>query len=80
MKLRYYIDAGHGWVAAKRSLVKRFNLDISHCSYQRGDMVYLEEDCDAPKLMEALLKSGIVPELKECYSNHSRIRSYEFYR
>jgi len=44
-----HTDGGHGWLAVKRAeLVELGILDkVSRYSYQRGDTVYLEEDCDA---------------------------------
>jgi hypothetical protein len=83
MDLKYYQDPGHGWVAVKRKLVDELGLtfNISHYSYQKGNTVYLEEDCDAQMLVEALKKQGLSVSLVEKHTNlRSPIRSYKSYR
>jgi hypothetical protein len=49
----------HAWLAVPREILKRYELEgsISSCSYQGThpdgtEVVYLEEDCDATKLIE----------------------------
>jgi len=46
----FYEDPGHGWLSVKRQELVDLNIlnQISSYSYQRGNTVYLEEDCDAP--------------------------------
>jgi len=50
-KTRYtfHSDVGHAWLAVKRVELRRLELldEISRYSYQNGETVYLEEDCDA---------------------------------
>jgi len=55
MKLNVYNDPGHGWVAIKRSVLIKLGIEhkITSYSYQRGQTVYLEEDCDASTLISA---------------------------
>jgi len=54
---------------------------ITHFSYQKGDTVYLEEDCDAPTLVNAIALKGIVINYKSRQTDRrSPIRSYEFYK
>jgi hypothetical protein len=44
-------------------------------------MVYLEEDCDAPKLIGVLRKAGVALEFVDCHTNRSsKIRSYAHFR
>ena len=52
----YHNDAGHGWIEVKRSELEALGIadQISSYSYQEGDGVYLEEDCDAAKFELAL--------------------------
>ena len=85
---KYYHDAGHGWVAVKRKLLKFLGIHdrISHYSYQRGATVYLEEDSDATIFFNALVEQGyfsdhvLIP-LDHRYSEKtSPIRSYESYK
>ena len=80
MKFKFYSDPGHGWMAVKRTLLVEYGvLDrISFYSYQRGDTVYLEEDCDAPTLITVLASKGFVLEYDERHTeNRSPIRSCE---
>ena len=80
IKLKFYSDPGHGWVAVKRKIVYDMDLagKISQYSYQRGNTVYLEEDCDASLLVEALRERGIEIALEENITDKtSPIRSYE---
>jgi len=82
MKLTFYSDAGHGWLAAKRALVNELGLadKISQYSHQLGGTVYLEEDCDAPLLLDALKARGIKPEVVHgTYRERAPIRGYARY-
>jgi len=81
-KIKFYSDPGHGWGAVKRQ--KLHELGIAHkitpYSYQKGNTVYLEEDCDLSTLVTALATKGIVID----YENHSTdrrspIRNYNRY-
>ncbi len=73
----YYIDPGHGWLEVDRS--ETIGLDISGYSYQSGDKVYLEEDCD----MTLFLKSKNITRgqlIQEYSDNDSFIRGLDSYR
>jgi len=77
---KFHSDAGHGWLAVKRKELSELGIicEISPFSYQRGDTVYLEEDCDAYKFVkryEQILdkKCSFV----EKYHERTPIRSYE---
>ena len=65
LKITNFQDGGHGWFAVKRSLLKELDLmtKISSCSYQKGETVYLEEDCDAALFFDAYAKkqTGVSP-------------------
>lgn len=77
--LHTYTDPGHGWTKAPRKLLKELGIerDISIYSYQRGEFVYLEEDCDAGKLFGALRLSGIEPkQIFHTADKRSKIRGY----
>lgn len=83
MRLVYFQDPGHGWVKAPRALVNKLGIadKISSYSYQRGDAVYLEEDCDATLLVQALKAQFVKHEIVSQHTNkQSRIRNYESYR
>jgi hypothetical protein len=82
MKLTYFTDPGHGWVRVKRDVLGRMGIEdrISQYSYQRGEYVYLEEDCDLTVLFKALELDGKKLELVERHTNRSsKIRSYSCY-
>jgi hypothetical protein len=83
MKLVAYNDPGHGWMAVKRIELYRLGIadKVSTYSYQRGDTVYLEEDCDAALFLEAYAKAHGAPVVEDRYCNgNSPIRSYAAYK
>lgn len=83
MKIKYYTDPGHGWGAVKRQVLADLGIadKITPYSYQKGDTVYLEEDCDLPKLTAALSARGIWIEHSQKHTDRrSPIRSYQSYR
>jgi len=79
----FHIDPGHGWLAVpyKDVLALGIEKQISTCSYQTETMVYLEEDCDAPRFDDAFEKVyGHRPNYTHVYhKNRSIIRSYNHY-
>lgn len=78
--IQVYSDSGHAWAKVERSeLVSLLLLGkISTFSYQRGDYVYLEEDCDLTLYVNALKAMNIECKFKESHTNkRSRIRSYD---
>ena len=80
MNITHYCDPGHGWMKVSRKSLAELNLleKISGYSYQNGDYVYLEEDCDASLLVEALRERGIEIAVEESTTDKtSPIRSYE---
>jgi hypothetical protein len=82
MKSKVYVfhsDPGHGWLAVKRDeLVKLGILDkITSWSYQKGQTVYLEEDCDAGAFFQAYeQKFSKKPAYRESYLERTPIRYY----
>lgn len=83
LKFNFHTDPGHGWMACKIELLRELNIvsAISEYSYRNGGTAYLEEDCDAPKLLEALKSRGIEYKIEVRNSNRSSpIRSYCRYR
>ena len=81
MHFNYFVDPGHGWVEADRLLLKLLGITdrISAYSYQNRDKVYLEEDCDADVLVEALKAKGITIKLDRIYQEVTPIRDYAGY-
>jgi len=84
VKIKFYSDPGHGWGAVKRKLILELGIadKITYYSYQKGQTVYLEEDCDLPTLTTALAIKGVTVSYIEKNSPHkySPIRSYESYK
>ena len=79
MNIQRYCDPGHSWFKVSRALLKRLEIEhkISPYSYQRKDMAYLEEDCDADILLTALEAKEIGYKIKPYHTNKcSKIRNY----
>lgn len=77
-------DPGHGWIKCKKDLLNTLGIadKISGYSYMLGDYAYLEEDCDASILCQALSDTGIAFKFRErnCQHKRSRVRNYQTYR
>ena len=77
-----YNDPAHGWIKVRRNTAKRLmDIDfvrLSSFSYQRGEWLYLEEDCDATLFISCLKSQNITPMFRIHHSNkYSRIRTYD---
>lgn len=92
LKLTFFSDSGHGWLAVKRDLLESLGIadKITSCSYIRGGTIYLEEDQDASTFFNAYrasLKSTLdyvdfrstYLTIKDSYKDYSPIRSYAHY-
>lgn len=83
MKVKYYTDPGHGWIAVKRKLLDQLGISdkITYFSYQKGKTVYLEEDCDLATFATAMNSRGVILKYEQKHTNRSHpIRNYENYR
>jgi hypothetical protein len=86
-KFDFYSDPSHGWLKVKRQELMELGIEsqISGYSYQKGDLVFLEEDRDASIFLHALeMRHGQKLSLDKLLRHHftSRafpIRSYESY-
>ncbi len=79
VKIKVYSDPGHSWGAVKRNLLQDLGLSdrITAFSFQRGQTVYLEEDCDLPTLVTALSMINVTPIFEFHHIDRSSpIRSY----
>lgn len=79
MKLDFYEDPGHGWLAVPLELLDRLQLldQISQYSYMRGGLAHLEEDCDFSLFCRAMNDRGLFFTLRHRRTdNRSRIRNY----
>lgn len=68
----FFGDPGHGWLQVTPAQVAEAGLnrrDFSNYSYvdRRGEFFYLEEDCDAPKFLDAWTARHGKPGLREVY-------------
>ena len=56
----HYTDPSHGWVEVPRALLHELGIadKITEYSYQRGEDVFLEEDCDLSTFARAMEKAG----------------------
>ena len=80
MKIKFYSDPGHGWGAVKRRVLDELGIadQITHFSYQKGQTVYLEEDCDLRALVTKLALNSVVVEYEQrSTEGRSPIRSYD---
>ena len=78
--VKFYSDPGHGWGAVKRKVLDDLGISnkITVFSYQKGNTVYLEEDCDLSTLVTTLATKGITVEYKQSTTNkRSPIRNYD---
>lgn len=78
-----YADPGHAWCKVPRSLIEELGIaeKITHYSYQRGEHVYLEEDCDLTLFARTMRANGHEVHYREHHTDKSsKIRSYDDYR
>lgn len=78
MQFRFISDPGHGWLEVPMQLIEVLGIKskISAYSYRKGDLAYLEEDCDAAEFMQACKTQGIEVKFNEVYQEHTPIRHY----
>ena len=82
ISIKYHTDPGHGWLQVDKALLNDLNIahKISDYSYQcNNNYAYLEEDCDAGILLDALKARNIEFEIIRTYSTLSPIRSFNRY-
>lgn len=60
IELHFYDDPGHGWLKTTVEILEEYGIseEVSRYSFREGDNVWLEEDIDAPKLINALKERG----------------------
>lgn len=84
-QVKFYQDAGHGWAAVKREVLKELGIakQVTPFSYQSrsGKTVYLEEDGDLSLFYKAVeAKGDTVEVVKRSYAERSPIRNYPSYQ
>ena len=78
-KFDFYADPGHGWLKVGIGTLSKAGIvpDISSFSYVKGRNVFLEEDCDATRFVNAMEKLGVRVEVKyHSTDKRSKIRGY----
>ena len=78
-----YTDGGHGWLAVPRDLLHELGIadEISGCSRQRLETVFLEEDSDLFRFTRAMGAAGREFKTLETYSpGDSFVRALPSYR
>ena len=66
-RFKFISDPSHGWLEVKLDDVQSVELsveDFSTCSYRNGNVLYLEEDRDAPLFLMALKDLGVKPNIE----------------
>lgn len=78
----FHSDPGHGWLEVDIAELKRLGIaqQISGYSYRRGSRVFLEEDSDATKFINAKKERNEPVRFKESYSEHTPIRGYPHFK
>lgn len=74
----FYCDPGHAWLKVTRQELFSLGIadKISGCSYQNGNNVFLEEDCDALIFLNAKRDYKITEKFTD---NQSKIRGYDYF-
>jgi hypothetical protein len=82
LDLNFYSDPSHGWLEVKRADLIKLGIedDISGFSYQKGAKVYLEEDCDMSRFVDAATAAGWAIKYAEFHNDDELfIRLYNRY-
>ena len=81
-RFRFINDPGHAWLEVTRERLRESGVadEISPFSYQHGPFVYLEEDDDATRFLDAIRSAGVHPEIIKTYEDPTRIRDFAQYR
>jgi len=71
LTIDYIQDPAHGWIAADIHSLRAYGLadKVSAYSYRDGDIVWLEEDCDAGLYIRALQSAGVPYRIIETHTN-----------
>lgn len=71
LTVTYHQDPGHGWIEVPRAVVDALGIaaKVSACSYQAGDLCFLEEDCDAALFVAAAKAAGLQVTPAERHTN-----------
>ena len=78
LSYRFIEDPGHGWLEVPITELHRLGIagQVSSYSYRKGDMAYLEEDCDAGLFLDAKRALGEPLRVTEVYQDPTPVRNY----
>lgn len=81
MKYHFTVDPGHGWLAVTRAEINALGIadKISSYSYQKGEIVFLEEDADLSTFLRAKEARREPVEYIERHVDETPIRNYRSY-
>jgi hypothetical protein len=77
LHLTFWTDPGHGWLEVTQEHLDLVGLKPEHFtdySYRKGNRFFLEEDCDAPRFLNAAKEAGHTVTLVEEYEEDIFIR------
>ncbi len=79
VKIIHHVDPGHSWGEIKMGdLPLKLRKKISPYSFQKGDSLFLEEDCDLWIAVSFYKESGITFSIKRViYKRECKIRRYD---
>lgn len=78
--LTLHEDPGHSWLEVSKKQMEGFGVIPSSCSYERGNSIFLEEDCDAPLFIGALIERKMQFGIRRTvYNNMCFIRELKHY-
>ena len=83
MTFDFYSDPGHGWLKVPMAVLRKnigaqWRSVFTPFSYERGEYVYLEEDCDLTRFINCMEANGQTVRIRQRPQSEkrSRIRSY----
>lgn len=85
IKLTFYDNESHGYIKISKYDLQALGIDasqFSNYSYYNNDnaCLYLEEDCDATKLIKLLKNKGYEVSLKSRFVDHDYFNNESFRR
>lgn len=78
----FYEDPGHGWLEVQTAELVELGIagDITPYSYLKGDLAYLEEDCDLSTFIRAKEARNQVVFYRRVHQENTPIRYFESYQ
>jgi len=72
----FHGDGGHSWLEVRKNVLEKYGIldKVSEYSYVKGQLYYLEEDCDAGLLIKALIEANVSFTIEEKQYNDCFVR------